>query len=103
MPSDEPVPRNDQPPRWMLVGFAAFGVAGVAGLAVLLTRAYAMIEGGRGTETYRTFWGVEFNWIGVVVFIAAAVIALLIAAVFRWREEREWRTLEHKYGKRNDV
>jgi hypothetical protein len=103
MSNDESAARKDQPPRWMIFGFAAFGVAGVAGLAVLVTRAYRMVTGGRGTETYRTFWGVEFNWISVLVFVAAAVIAILVAMVFRWREGREWRALERKYGRRDEA
>jgi len=30
-----------------------------------------MVPDGRGAETYRTSWLVEFNWIGVVMTVAA--------------------------------
>ena len=82
-------PKKEPPfPRWIFAGFVVIGLASIAGLAGLILRAVAMVRDGRGTETYRTFWLVEFNWIGVLVFLAAALAAFIIAALFRWREAR---------------
>jgi hypothetical protein len=55
-----------------------------------------MVLDGRGLETYRTPWLVEFNWIGLLIFLVAAPVALAVALVFRWREERQWRQVERK-------
>ena len=81
----------------MAVGFVIFGLASVAGFVGLVVRALAMVRDGRGMETYRTFFLVEFNWIGVLALISSAIVALLIATVFRWREQQQWRALEHQY------
>lgn len=94
---------NSPLPRWMIVGFIVAGVASVLGLVGLVLRAVAMIRDGRGIETYKTFWGVEFSWIGVLVGIGASVLALVVAVFFRWREERQWRALEKKYGAGSDA
>jgi hypothetical protein len=59
---------NHQPirpfPRWLLVGFVLMGIAAFSGLGAMLYQAILMVSSGRGLETYRTFWLVEFNWIG---------------------------------------
>ena len=60
-----------------------------------------MVLDGRGAETYRTFWLVEFNWVGVLITVAAAFVALMVALVFSWREEWRWRELERRYGTRD--
>jgi hypothetical protein len=59
-----------------------------------------MVRAGRGLETYRTFWLVEFNWLGFLIFTGAAILAVLVAAVFRIREHLQWRALEKKYRAR---
>ena len=38
-----------------------------------------MVRSGRGLESYRTFWLVEDNWIGFLIFIACVVIATVAA------------------------
>ena len=90
-------------PRWKPFGWAVFGVVAIPGLIGLVLKALAMVRDGRGIETYRTAWLVEFSWIGLLVFIVAAVVALIVGFVLSWREGRQWRALERKYGTRNDV
>ena len=53
---------------------------------------------GKGLDTYRTHWLVQESWIGFLIFVVAATLALLVSLWFRWREHREWRELEQKYG-----
>jgi len=60
-----------------------------------------MVLDGRGAETYRTVWFVEFSWIGLLICLVVSALALVVALIFRWREERQWRQLERKYGVRD--
>jgi hypothetical protein len=80
------------------VGFVVVGLASFSGLAYMLSTAVQMVGSGYGLETYRTFWLVEFNWLGFLVFCAALVLALVVAAFLRLRERMQWRSLERKYG-----
>ncbi len=63
-----------------------------------LVTAIEKIRSGHSLESYRTVWFVEFNYVGVVVLFGAIGISLVVALWFRWREEREWRDFERKYG-----
>lgn len=74
---------------WYLVSYAN---------ARLIEQAISKVASGRGLETYRTVWLVEFNYIGVLVMLIGVVIALLIAAGFWLRDWLQWRKLEKKYG-----
>jgi hypothetical protein len=85
-------------PKWMVIGFVVVGLAAFAGLGYMLSTAIQMVASGRGLETYRTFWLVEFNWVGFLVLCAAVLVALLVAAGLRLREHMQWRSLERKYG-----
>lgn len=85
-------------PRWVTVGVVAAGLASFFGLAYMLSTAVHMVASGRGLETYRTFWLVEFNWLGFLMFCSVAVAALAIVAILRLREYLQWRSLERKYG-----
>lgn len=74
------------------------GIAAVAGLGAMLLKAVQMVGTGRGLETYRSFWLVEFNWIGFLVLCGALVLALGLAFFVRMKEYLQWRSLEKKYG-----
>ena len=71
-------------------------------LVAMAERALTMVMAGRGLETYRTFWLVEFNWVGLLVFLASVIVALLVGLVVRWlqlrRERQQWRQLEQNHG-----
>ena len=79
------------------------GVASLSGLGWMITTAIRKVLAGEGLETYRTFWLVEFNWIGFLVAMGALVVALIIGLFLAWREERAWRDFERKYGARSDA
>lgn len=102
MYGDDAKPDRTPLPRWKVIGVGVAGVASVFGLVGLVLKALAMVRDGLGIETYRTFFLVEFSWVGVLVFIGVAVVALLIGALVRWREQLQWRALERKYGVRDD-
>jgi hypothetical protein len=103
MSDNKPAVRKDRASRLALEGFVAFGVAGCAGLATMLTIAYTMVTSGRGHEAYRTVWGAEFSWIAFLVLIGAAIITLIVGVVICWLESREWKALERKYRKRDEA
>lgn len=84
--------------RCLAVGFVFVGMASFSRLGYMLSKAVHMVASGRGLETYRTFWFVEFNWIGFLVLCAAVVVAFTVAVFLRLREYMQWRSLERKYG-----
>jgi len=84
----------------MAAGEVLSGVASFFGLGYLLYTAVQMVRSGRGLDTYRTFWLVEFNWIGFLILFGLIPVALLGGLLLRFQERREWRSLEKKYGGR---
>jgi O-antigen/teichoic acid export membrane protein len=80
------------------VGFVVLWLAGFAGIARMVELAISKVASGRGLETYRTVWLVEFNYIGFLVTLVGVVVALLIAAGFWLRDWLQWRKLEKKYS-----
>jgi hypothetical protein len=92
-------------PRWLRVGLVIAGIASAVSLAAMIITAVRMVGTGRGLETYRTFWLVQYNWVGLLVFIGCLTIALLVGLVLRWREHsrerRQWHELEAKHGNIN--
>jgi len=90
------------PKRWQIVVFAVVGTASTFALVLFVLDAIGEVRSGHSLETYRTTWLVEFNHIGVLVFLAAALLALLVAGAFaivwRRRERREWQDLSDRYG-----
>jgi len=84
--------------RLLSIGFVVAGIASLGALGFMISKAIEMVQSGRGLETYRTFWLVEFNWLGFLVLLAATAFALVIALALRLREYLLWRSLEKKYG-----
>ena len=84
--------------RFFFFGLNVAALAAVFGLLHLLTIAIAKVRSGQGLDTYRTFWLVEFSYVGVLVLFVAIVVALVVSLALWWREERLWRDLEGKYG-----
>jgi uncharacterized membrane protein len=84
--------------RWHLATLLMLGGTSALALAAMVAKAVAMLRSGRGAETYITHWLVEFNWVGLLVFVAAAALAVCLGLVMRWlqqrREQQEWRELE---------
>lgn len=97
VPTSTP-PSSRRRPKWMVVGFAVAGVASFSGLGYMLVTAIQMVCSGRGLESYRTSWLVEFNWVAFLVLTAAVFLALVVAFFLRLRESMQWRSLEKKYG-----
>jgi len=95
-----PAPSDRRQCTWMCAGIALLGLAGIAGTARILLVAIDKVMSGRGLETYRTVWFVEFNYIGVLVLFAAVVVALLLAGGMWLYDWWQWRSLEKKYGGR---
>lgn len=101
MIEEEHIPKKSFP-RWLLAGIVFSGIASFFGLGAMLLKAVHMVSTGRGLETYRTFWLVEFNWVSFLVLCGAIVFALVIALFLRLHEYLQWRSLERKYGSRKN-
>ena len=84
--------------RFLQVGFLALAVASFGGLIVMIATGIQKVNTGHGLDTYRTFWLVEFNWVGFLVLVAALVVAMIGAAWLRYLEWREERELQKRYG-----
>jgi hypothetical protein len=69
----------------------------------MISVAVRKVVDGQGLDTYRTFWLVEFNWIGFLVLVVAAFVAVFVGMLFAWRENRLWRDLERKYDGTKDA
>jgi hypothetical protein len=80
--------------RLISTGFVIAGMASVFGLAAMVCRAVAAVTHGHGMETYRTLWLVEDSWIGFLVFVGVTVAAMFLAALFRLRDDLQWRRSE---------
>ena len=78
--------------------FALMGVAAVAGLSQLISVALEKVASGRGFETYRTVWLVEFSYVGVLILFAAILVALVVGGGMRLYEWWQIKSLERKYG-----
>jgi hypothetical protein len=83
--------------RWFWVAFALMGVAAVTGLSHLISVAFDKGASGRGFETYRTVWLVEFSYVGVLILFAAILVALVIGGCLWVYEWWQVRSLEKKY------
>ena len=85
------------PPFPMLVGIAVGGLVSLVALIGMSLVAWEKVQTGRGWESYRTHWLVEFNWVGFLVLLAGIGLALSVGLLFRLREWRELKELERKY------
>ena len=88
---------SSQPSRLVIAGVWIAGVAGLGGIVAMVLLAIEKVQTGRGLETYRTHWLVEFNWVGFLVFLGVAAVAITMGAFFRLKEWREIRKLHAKY------
>lgn len=90
--------------RFVAIGLIVLCLASLSGLGHMLYMAIGMVASGRGLETYRTFWLVEFNWLSFLVLCGAIFVALIIGLSLRLHAHLQWRSLERKYGgPRNDA
>jgi len=93
-----PTPADKRKFGWPIAGAVAFGVAGVAGMARMISVALEKVSSGQGLETYRTVWLIEFNHIGFLVMVCGVIVGLIWATVHWLHEWRMVRSLEKKYG-----
>lgn len=87
-----------RPSRLVRAGFWVAGIASVGGMVAMVLVAIERVRTGHGLDTYRTFWLVEDNWIGFLVFLFATVVALAAGLFFILKERRELRQLQAKYS-----
>ncbi len=91
-------PSKRQTQRWLCAGILFAGVVSLVALSHLISDAIDKVVSGRGLETYRTFWLVEFNYVGVLVMLGCVVLALLMAGGMWAYEWWQWRDLKRKYS-----
>ena len=89
--------------RVLLLAFCGllFTVASLLGLWSLLTTAIRKVTTGHGLDMFHTASRlVEFNWISVLVVLAAVLLVAIVAVIAAVREHLQWRAFEKKYGRR---
>jgi hypothetical protein len=84
--------------KWIALAIIFTALASPASMAQQIRTGIEMVRTGRGLETFRTFWLIEFNWIGFLTLIAGVIAALLIGLGFRLVEHLETRKLMKKYA-----
>lgn len=93
---EHPVIRR--PSRLLVAGVRIGGIASLGGILAMILTAIEKVRAGKGLDTYRTHWLVEFNWIGFLVFMVAVIVALAVGAFLRLKERREIQQLQAKYS-----
>jgi hypothetical protein len=89
-----------RPPRFgfLVLGIVVGGLVSLGALLAMILIAWEKVRTGRGWETYRTHWLVEFNWVGFLVLLGGVGLALCWGLHSRLKEWRELAELERKYG-----
>jgi hypothetical protein len=81
--------------RGLAIGLGIAFFASICGLANIVFEAVQKIRDGKGLETYRTTWLVEFSWIGILFSLGSTVLVVGVAAIYAWwRNRRDWQELE---------
>jgi hypothetical protein len=74
------------------VAWAVYMLAGVGGFVAMLVGLLDAVRSGKGLNTYRSFWGVEWNPLVVLILIIVATLVLVVGgALSSYAEEREER------------
>lgn len=89
---------SSRPSRLVMAGVWVAGIGAIGGIVGMVLIAIEKVRSGRGLDTYRTHWLVEFNWIGFLAFLATVAVALGIGSFFRYKEWREVRKFQDKYS-----
>jgi hypothetical protein len=97
MKNPSPKKRPGAREKWVAFAFALIVLVSGVTFAGKIGTAIEMVRTARGLETYRTFWLIEFNWIGFLTLIAGVVVALLIGLGLQLSEHLETRKLMKKY------
>ena len=77
---------------------AVAGALSLLGLIAFIGQAWRKVASGQGLETYFTGWGVQFNYIGLLVFVAVVPVVLLLGFAVRHWELRHEREFKKRYG-----
>ncbi len=85
------------PSRGLIAGIVIVGLISVVNVVAMVWFAVSKVHAGQGHETYRTFWLVEDDYIGFLIFFACVLAALGVGLALRLiqqlRERRAW--LQH--------
>lgn len=87
-------------PKLILVGIFLSGLTSLLSLIGMGVIAWEKMQSGRGWETYRTSWLVDFNWVGLLALFLGLGLALFVGLVFRLKEWLEIKALKEKYGEK---
>lgn len=84
--------------RLLKIGFGIAFFASLLGLATLVTHAIQKVFSGHGLDTYHTVWLVEVNYVGLLVFFGAILVAFIVGVILQIREHFLLHNFEKKYG-----
>jgi len=97
MSSKQSIPRG-RVNRWLRLRLIFVGMISLAAMARMVVIAITKVRDGRGADTYHTFWLVQDDWFGFLIFIAFTFFAVMLGLVFRWiyhrREAKMWRQIK---------
>lgn len=85
------------PSRGLIAAIVIVGFLSVVNLVAMVLLAVSKVRSGQGHGSYRTFWLVEDDYIGSLIFFACVLAALGVGLALRLiqqlRERRAW--LQH--------
>lgn len=94
--------KNPPIPILMKIGFFIMGIASIGGLVTMIAIGIEKVKSGHGLDTYRTFWLVEFNYIGMLVMFGVLAVALVFAGYLRFIAYKRSRDFERRNGIEED-
>ena len=87
--------------RWLIAGIVIVGLMSMVNVVAMVMFAVSKVRAGQGHDTYRTFWLVEDDYMGFLIFFAFVLAALGIGLALRLiqqlRERRVWRQHERRW------
>jgi hypothetical protein len=72
-----------RPSRGLIAGIVIVGLVSMINLAAMVLFAVSKVRVGQGHETYRTFWLVEDDYIGFLIFFTGVIAALGVGLALR--------------------
>lgn len=90
--------RSSARPSWGLIaGIVIIGLISMVNLVAMVLFAISKVRAGEGHETYRTFWLVEDDYIGFLIFFACVLAALGVGLALRLIQQlrERWAWLQH--------
>jgi hypothetical protein len=83
--------------RARAIGSWLAGALSVLGFAGMVMAFREKIRTGHGGETYRTGWGYQLSYLGVMVLVALVPVVMIVGSAIGWWQRRDEREFDRRY------